>query len=344
MKKELKTGVISLAAIGLLVGGVNFLKGNSFFGGDNTFSAYFPSSGGLAPATSVYVNGVPVGKVLSLENNYKGDSLSKVKVSFNIQDENLKIPKGSKFEIGSFDMFNKGLLIYMSSEFEKGYYRPGDMIKGDVAQDMMAQVKSYADPITQKLQGLMSNVDKTITSLQGFWDKTATSEIEKSMFELKNAINRFGNVAIEVEGLVASEKIKLSRIFSNVESISSNLKESNDKIEGIIGNAKKMTDDLVSVEYKSVILDAQTTIKKLNMTLDEVNNGNGSIGKLLKDQSLYNELVNTNKELQELVDDIEIHPERYIHFSVFGAKSKGVKLTSKEEQKLRTMLDSTNSR
>ena len=76
------------------------------------------------------------------------------------------------------------------------------------------------------------------------------------------------------------------------------------------------------------------------MTLEEVNSGKGSIGKLIKDDALYNELVKTNKELQELVDDIEIHPERYIHFSVLGAKTKGVPLSNKDEKKLRKFLDS----
>jgi phospholipid/cholesterol/gamma-HCH transport system substrate-binding protein len=81
------------------------------------------------------------------------------------------------------------------------------------------------------------------------------------------------------------------------------------------------------------------TIKKLNMTLEEVNSGKGTIGKLLKDDQLFNELVKTNKELQELVDDIEVHPERYIHVSVFGGKIKGVPISGKDEKKLRKLLD-----
>ncbi len=80
-------------------------------------------------------------------------------------------------------------------------------------------------------------------------------------------------------------------------------------------------------------------IQKLNNTLEEVNSGQGSLGKLLKDEALYNELVNTNKEMQELVEDIQLHPERYIHFSVLGARTKGVPLTGRDEKKLRKLLD-----
>ncbi|MDH4473600.1 MAG: MlaD family protein [Fluviicola sp.] len=340
LSKELKAGIITLLAIGLLVAGINFLKGNSFFGGDDQYEAYFPNSGNLAPATSVYVNGVAVGKVLTVEYQPNGDSLSKVKVTFNIQDDNVLIPRGSKIEIGSVDFLNKGLMLTLNSDLSKGYYKPGEKIKGSVASDLMTQVKDYADPTIQKLQSLISTVDRTVTSISAFWDTTATSKIEASMNEVQIALKRFGNVAVEVEDLVASEKVRLAKIMSNVESISGNLKASNEKISAIIGNVKKISDDLVTVNYKSVVEDAQKTIQKLNATLEAANNGEGTLGKLLHDEKLYNELVNTNKELQELVDDITLHPERYIHFSVLGSKTKGVPLTGKEEKKLRKVLDS----
>lgn len=340
LSKELKAGIITLLAIGLLVAGINFLKGNSFFGGDDQYEAYFPNSGNLAPATSVYVNGVAVGKVLTVEYQPNGDSLSKVKVTFNIQDDNVRIPKGSLVEIASIDFLNKGIKLTLNSDLSKGYYKPGDKIRGSVESDMISQVKDYADPTIQKLTSLISTVDRTVTSISAFWDTTATSKIEASMDEVQLALKRFGNVAVEVEGLVASEKVRLAKIMSNVESISGNLKASNEKISGIIGNVKKISDDLVTVNYKSVVEDAQKTIQKLNATLEAANNGEGTLGKLLHDEKLYNELVNTNKELQELVDDITLHPERYIHFSVLGAKTKGVPLTGKEEKKLRTLLDS----
>lgn len=340
LTKELKAGLIAILAIGLLVTGVNFLKGYSFFGGDDEYTAYFPNSGGLGAATSVYLNGVIVGKVLAVDYNRGGDSLSKVKVVFTINESDLRIPKGSRVEIGSFDLFNKGILLTFSSDLSQGYYTEKDRIQGVVTADLMSQVKAYADPLTQKLQALMGNVDKTITSLKGFWDTTATSEIKNSLQELKTAIHKFGEVAVDVEGLVESEKIKLSRIMSNVESITGNLKASNEKVTKMLGNFEKISDDLVSADFKKTISNANQTLEKLNTTISAINNGSGTLGKLLNDEQLYNELVHTNKSLQELVEDLELHPERYIHFSVLGAKTKGVPLTGKEEKKLRKLLDS----
>lgn len=339
ISKEVKSGFIAIIAIALLITGVNFLKGYSFFGGDDVYYAYFPNSGGIMPASSVTLNGVPIGKIISVDYIVDNPPERRVKITFNIQDKHIKIPVGSEIKIGSLDLFNKGIIITMAEDLSKGYYKPGAKMDGVVAQDMLQQVQAYADPITQKLQSLMSNIDKVVTSLSSFWDDTATSELEESMKEVKIAIKRLGSVAVEVESFVQTEKVQLDRIFDNVEAITNNLKKSNEEIRLIIGNTRKVTDDLVTADFKTVIMDAKETIKMLNSILADAQSGKGTLGKLVKDETFYNELVKTNQELQDLVADLKLHPERYIHFSVLGAKTKGVTLTPNEEKKLRQLLD-----
>lgn len=339
ISKEVKSGFIAIIAIALLITGVNFLKGYSFFGGDDVYYAYFPNSGGIMPASSVTLNGVPIGKIISVDYVVNNPPDRRVKITFNIQDKKIKIPVGSEIKVGSLDLFNKGIIITMAEDLSKGFYKPGAKLDGVVAQDMLQQVQAYADPITQKLQSLMSNVDKVVTSLSSFWDDTATSELEESMKEVKIAIKRLGNVAVEVESFVQTEKVQLNKIFDNVEAITYNLKRSNEEIRLIIGNARKVTDDLVTADFKAVISDAKVTIQSLNAILSDAASGKGTLGKLVKDETFYYELVKTNQELQDLVADLKLHPERYIHFSVLGAKSKGVTLTPNEEKKLRELLD-----
>jgi phospholipid/cholesterol/gamma-HCH transport system substrate-binding protein len=337
--KEIKTAIIALLAIGLFVSGINFLKGNSFFGGDDVYYAYFDQSGQLAPASSVTINGVVIGKVLTVEYLPDGKEGKKVKIKFNIQNEDVKLPVGSYVEVGAMDLLTKGLIVHLGEVNPKGFYKPGDALRGEVSVDMITQVKAYADPITNKLNGMVGAIDELVTSFSSFWDTTATSSIAQSMKELKTTISRFGNVAKEVEMLVADEKVKFGSIMTNVASITHNLKLSNDKITGILGDAQQLTADLVSADFKSVVLDAQTTLQKVNLILTEANNGTGTLGKLLGDQKLYDELVNTNVTMQNLVNDIQMHPERYIHFSILGAKSKGVSLNKQEEKRLRKILD-----
>lgn len=343
ISKELKTGVISILAIGLLIAGVNFLKGNSFFGGDDVYYVYLSESGGIAPATSVYVNGVVVGKVLEIGLTGKKESNQKVLMKFNIQDRNFNIPKGSNIHAGSVDLLSKGLIIVPNEDGAESH-KPGDYIQGNISSSLISEVREYADPLIQKVQAAITSLDKFIVSVTAFWDTTANSELKETFNEVQSALKKFGNVANQLEGLMITEKAKLSKIFSNVESITSNLQKSNEKIEDILGNAKIVTDDLVTADFKGTIEEAKSTLNKFNLILDSATKGEGTLGKLLSDEQLYNELNTTNQRLQNLVEDIEKHPERYIHFSVFGAKIKGVPLSPVEERKLKQLLDSTNTK
>lgn len=262
-------------------------------------------------------------------------------MKFNIQDRNFRIPVGSNIHAGSVDLLSKGLIIIPNEDISK-YHNPSDYIQGDITSSLMSEVKQYADPLIQKVSAVANSLDKFIVSFSAFWDTTANSELKETFNEVQSALKKFGNVATELEGLMVTEKAKLSRIFSNVESITSNLHKSNEKIEGIIGNAKTFTDDLVTADFKGTIEEAKMTLNKFNTMLDAATKGEGTLGKLLSDEQLYNELNTTNQRLQSLVGDIEKHPERYIHFSVFGAKTKGVPLSPSEERKLKQLLDSTN--
>ena len=338
--KEIKAGFIAVLAIVIIVLGVNFLKGNSFFGGDDTYYSYMENSGQLMVASNVTLNGVVVGKVLAVEYVPNRPLKKRVKITFSIQNSTVVFPKGTIIEIGSLDLLSKGLLIQIPSNSSVAYYKPGSVLPGRLSVDMVSQVKAYADPISQKLQAMMASIDKMVGSLSTFWDESATSEIEASLKEVKIAIARFGDLAKEMQDFVGEEKLQFARIMSNVENITLNLRKSNEQISSIIGNLKIVSDDLVTADFKSVILEAQTTLKKINYILAETNAGKGTLGKLVHDEKLYNELVESNKQLQELVDDIKKHPERYINISVFGGKSKGIKLNSTQEKKLTLLLDS----
>lgn len=336
--KEIITGITTVAAVALLVVGVNFLKGNSFFGGDDIYYAYFPSSGGVTGATSVYVDGVEIGKVLQVDYIGGPDSLRRVRMKFNIQHENFKLPKGSTLEAGGIDLFSKGIIVKVNPDISKGYYKPGSSIQGVVSVDIMSQVEAYADPITQKLQVMMGSIDKMVNGVSSFWDETATSEIEASMREVKIAIKKFGDAATQIQDLVGDERARIAQIMSNVQSITSNLKETNDQVKKIVNNAESITGQMATLDFKGVIEDAQKTLKSVNAVLDAATNGKGTLAKLVNDEALYNELVETNTDLQNLLKDLQLHPERYIHFSVVGGKTKGHVFTPDEEVKLRELL------
>ena len=338
--REIKAGIIALVSIVLLVVGINFLKGYSLFGGDNTYYSYFSNSGQLMVSSDVTLNGVIIGKVLDIENIPKNKENRRVKIKFSISESKIFLPKGTIIELGSLDLLKKGLIVLYPVSTTNGNFKPGDEIPGKLAADMFSQVKQYADPISQKLQSLILHIDGMVNSLSGVFDKKGSNDIAASIHELRTTIKNIGDLALDMKTFVNDEKNQFSKIMDNLENITLNLKKSNDAVNQIIGNAKKITDDLVTADFKRTILDAQTTIKKLNFVLEDINQGKGTLGKLVKDEKLYNELVETNNELQELVDGLQANPQRYIHFSAFGKKNKGLELTNQEEIKLKKLLDS----
>lgn len=339
--KELLTGIITVVAIALLVVGVNFMKGNSLFGNDHLYYAYFPNTGGVTPSNPVLVNGVTVGKVVSVDLNETKDSTKLVKMAFTITKKGYLVGEKSVIEAGALGLLDNAVTIYPESA-PKSYLKPGGFLQGINTSSMLNQVKGYADPISHQLQAVMGSVKNLSDNVGAFWDEKASSELERTLKTAKTAIYKFGNAADQIEGLISNERIRLARIFSNVESITGNLKQSNEDISSVLGNLKTISDDLVSANFKDVVNDAQKAINSVNEVLVAAQNGENTIGKLLNDDALYNELVRTNKDLQNLVVDFQLHPERYIHFSILGKKQKPM-LSPKESMKVREMInDSTN--
>ncbi|MDX1653484.1 MAG: MlaD family protein [Brumimicrobium sp.] len=341
VSKEFKSGLVVILATALLIFGVNYLKGNSFFGGDDVYYAYFPTSGTLSPSSPVTLNGVEVGKILSVElvnpNKYVNPA-KRVIVKFNIQSEGLKLAKGTEMEIVP-GVLSTGMQVHQNFIGDKGFHKVGDTLPGYVSQEITEQIESQLLPVKRKMENLMTSVEGIVNSITVFWDTSAAYTLDQGLNEVKIAISRFGRVAYNVDNLIEDQKAKFSRILDNVESITKNFEKTNNEIRKAVGNVTELTDTLLTVDFKLAMEEATLTLKNVNELLKEASEGEGTLGKLLEDEQLYNELNTTNQKLQNLVEDIQVHPERYIHVSVFGRKTKGVPLTKDEERKLKKVLD-----
>lgn len=335
VSKEFKTGLLVILSLLVLFMGVNFLKGDNAFGRTPTYYAVFESSAFLEPSSAVYLNGVAVGLVKSIENH--PNDLTKVIVRFTITKSGLKVPHGSYAEIASPSLLSKGILLHYDYS-ATSYHNEQDTLPGQVALDISDAVTQQILPVKEKLERLMGSIEHMVVSINSFWDTTAAQSLDGSLLEVKIAISRFGNLAKNLDDMVYSEKIRLSQIMTNVEQITANLNASNEKIARIIGNVESLTDSLLTSDFKNTIASATATLNKINAALEKTANGEGTLGKLLNDDALHAELIATNKTLQSLISDIERNPERYIHFSVLGRKEKAVKLTPEEEKRLRELL------
>ncbi len=344
VSKEFKTGLVVVLSILLLIFGINYLKGNSFFGGDDAYYAYFPQSGGLTASSSVTLNGVEVGKILEVrlqDPNVFVESDKRVIVKFNIQDRNLIPAVGATVEIvpGLLDVGMTLRQDYTSTTFHK----VGDTLNGTVSQNIEEQLEDQLLPVKAKLESLMGSIDGIVVSVNAFWDTSAAYSLDASLAEVQTAIKRFGNVAYNLDNLITAEKAKLGRIFTNVDKLTASLNTSMKQVDVITKNFETISEDLLTADFKSTIEKATLALDEFGVLMEQVNSGEGTVGKLLNDDAFYTNLNTATAELNELVEDIKIHPERYIHISVFGAKTKGVPLTKEEERKLRELLQKADS-
>lgn len=342
VSKEFKTGLVVILTTLLLIFGVNYLKGNSFFGGDDVYYAFFPSSGSLTPSSSVTLNGVEIGKVLSVNLVNPSEFVEpnhRVLVKFSIQNAELKLAVGSDVQIVP-GVLSTGVQINQNFIADKGYYKVGDTLSGSVSQEIAEQLETELLPLKRKMENLMVSVDNIVASINNFWDTSAAYTMDAGLNEVKIAISRFSRVAYNLDNLISDQSVKLSNIFDNIESISESFKETDQQIKSVVGNISELSDTLLTVDFKQAFEEATMTMRNLNNLLESSSEGEGTLGKLLNDEQLYDELNKTNIRMQELVEDIKVHPERYIHFSVFGGKVKGVPLSKQEERKLKEVLDS----
>src|SRR5690554_1450231 len=188
------------------------------------------------PSSSVTLNGVEVGKVLGINlvsPNVYNDPNKRVLVKFSIQTNDLKIAKGSGIKIVP-GMLSTEMQIDQNFIADQGYYNIGDTLKGTVSQEITEQIETQLLPVKVKLENLMTSIDNIVNSISVFWDTSAAYTLDQGLNEVKIAIGRFGNVAYDLEGLIASEKVKLANIFSNVEDITYNFKQTNVELQRAI--------------------------------------------------------------------------------------------------------------
>ena len=297
LTKEIKIALVAIVGILVMYFGINFLKGMNLFSTNNTYFITFDDIQGLGASTPIYADGYKVGTVDGLEYDYKENGPIKVKVDI-IKD--LRIPQGSKAEIVKDLMGNLQVNLLLANN-PRERVEPGGVIPGAVNGGMMDKAASLV-PVVEKM---LPKLDSILTS---------------------------------VNALLADPALAAS--LHNVETITSNLTVStrelntlmaglNKQVPGMIGKANGVLDNTNRLTANLASLDVQGTLNKVNQTLEsahqfteKLNSNQGSLGLLMNDTKLYDNLTSTMSHADSLVIDLKAHPKRYVHFSVFGRKDK----------------------
>jgi phospholipid/cholesterol/gamma-HCH transport system substrate-binding protein len=322
--KEVRIGIIVIAGVLLGYWGINYLKGRDFFTSRTMVFAVYHRVDGLAPSNAVYINGMKVGMVrkLSLLPDFSG----RILVSLQINND-LKIPRNSEAEIYGTDLLgSKGVRIVFGDSKED--LQDGDTLIADIQKSLTEEVNAQVAPFKQKAESLLSSMDSVLAIVQAVFNETTKQNLKNSFASISNSLSSIENIASNLD-TVLSSKGRLQSILANIESISLNLKNSNDKITGILENFHQLSDTLVKANFAGTVENAKKTLEETAVIFEKINKGEGSLGMLLNDDSLYTHLNASAKDLDFLLQDIQLNPKRYLSFSVIsigsGKKTKKTK-------------------
>ena len=317
LSKEFKIGIVVVLAIGTFIWGVSFLMGSNLFSDEYYLYAVYPKIENLIPSNAVQINGYKIGQVKSISLIEKGGK-NQVLIKFRIT-EDVNIPKGSIAKTVSTDLLgSKAVEVIFSNN--KQFVQNGDTLVAENEPSFKQSFNSQLGPLQAKVESLVSSIDTVMNVVNKVLNIKTRENISQSFESVRKAIFSLEQTAYKLDDLMATEKPKISSVLSNLSGITSNLNKNEQKITNILNNFSNLSDTLAKTQLKSAITNADKTLKELNGLLAKINEGQGTLGKLAKNDSLYNNLNKSADDLDKLLKDLKENPKRYVHFSLFGRK------------------------
>jgi phospholipid/cholesterol/gamma-HCH transport system substrate-binding protein len=326
MKRQLIIGLIFAGSIALLYWGINFLKGLDIFSTNRVFYAEYDDVSGLQVAAPINVSGYKVGQVTDI--SFKKDQPGHLLVKF-IVSENLDIPSNTVARIESADLLGSKAIVLKLGD-SPVMAKSGDYLSGAQEASLMDEVSLQMLPLKAKVESLLSSFDSVLVVVQYIFNETTRDNLDKTFESIRYTIANLERASSTVDTILRTQQSKLSNIFSNVESITLNIKNNNEEISRIITNFSELSDTLLMSNIKSTFENADKTMYELSEITRKINSGEGSVGMLLTNDTLYNNLEKASKELDLLLEDMRLNPNRYIHFSVFGKNAEKNRYTPRK--------------
>jgi len=317
--KSLIVGVVSLLAIFLLFFGIKFLKGQNPFKNDRVFHAFYQDIAGLTEGNSVTLKGYKVGTVTHISFNPERDN--ELEVMINIEND-IQIPINSKAKIVSLDLLGtKGISLILGDT--NVMVISGSELESAIEASLQDEVNAQILPLKNKTEGLISSIDSVMTVITTVLNKDARESLSKSLISLDQTFSTLSETMLVVDKMVNDNKDNVTNMLTNFSSISETLNQSNKEIKNILNNFSTLSDGLAKADILS-------TLSKIDEITNKINNSEGSLGELVNDKELYNNLKESSRQLEKLIKDIKLHPERYVSFSIIGAPNKPFKESESE--------------
>ncbi|MBM3919480.1 MAG: MCE family protein [Sphingomonadales bacterium] len=300
-KQEVRLGLFAALAIGLLIFGFNFLKGENVFNSNLTYYVRYPNALNLQSSSPVLFRGVKVGSVREVILQPEG-----VLIEFYAR-EDIQIPVGSEARVISTDLFNtRAIEILFSTNLE--VTNSYDTLVGTVETALLEKIADQVTPMRNRIDSLLQTTQRLLGAID-------PDELNRTV----------GNVEIATAQLAemsSSLKDPLNQSITNMQSVSRNLAKNNEQINNIIKNAGKLSDSLSVLSLQPTLTSLNQNLASLSAILQKIERGDGTMGKMVQDSSLYHRLDESARSLNLLMEDFRKQPRRYLNFSVFGGKIK----------------------
>lgn len=302
--KEVKTGLLAIFAISLLIYGYSFLKGSDIFSNERIFYVSYNNVAGLAVSAPVTINGYAIGQVKDIEfENEKGSLL----VTFKL-NKDFEFSKNSVVRIYSTSVIGGNALAIIPKIDKNNIAKSGDTLKGEIEKGMLESLTSGLKPLENRIYKTLSGLDTLLNNFNSVLNNDTKDNLKEAIASLNKTMKSFEGASSDLNSLLSENKPKLDSTFSYLETTTSNL--------------ASFSDSLAQVDIKAMATNLEATLESFDAIMKKIDNGEGSIGKLVNDEKLYNNLEAASKELEELLRDLKENPKRYVHISVFGKKAK----------------------
>lgn len=303
--REIKTGVFALFSVLLFIFGYQFIKNSSLFQTSKEFYVVYDNVVGLENGAPVTINGMRVGKVknLSLANKV-GDA---VLVAFVI-DNDFEFSKSSVIKIYSSGIIGGNNLAVIPASDDPIMAQAGDTLRGELEAGLIDGLIEKFTPLEKSIISTLTKVDTVLLDIDQVLDTQTRMHLRQSMKSLSVTMDQLSQTAAGLNELVGRNQNELDAAFKSITKTSTNL--------------EIITDSIAAVNTAQMLTDLSGSIKALNQITNSMAEGQGSLGALIQDDGLYNDLRSLTEDAQNLLQDIKNQPKRYVHFSLFGRKDK----------------------
>jgi len=310
ISNETKVGIVTVVSLGLLFIGYNFLRGNDVFSTEKDYYTDYDNVDGLSVSKPVVVNGYQIGRVSDMQLLRNG----KIRTHFRVKSE-YDIPSNTVARIVSADLLGSKVIVFELGNSDV-MARSGDPLQSDVQANLLEKV----EPLQKKVENLVVKLDSVLTAVNTALSYEFQQDFRSSLRSISASLNNVEHITRDVELMLGTEKTRLAKIMQNIESITENFKNNGDKINAILANIEDLSEDLSKTEIKATIDNANQAMLDVRAITDRINKGEGSVGLLLNDPKLYDNLSSASQGLDDLIKDLKERPGRYVRLSIFGKK------------------------